>query len=59
MKSVGLRNVLAHLFYGVGPTDRITFVAVSLLLTGVAVVAGYLPAREAMTVDPIVALRSE
>jgi len=57
--SVGLRNVLAHFLYGVGATDPITLILVSTLLTGMAVIAGYLPARQAMSVDPMVVLRGE
>ncbi|HYR89192.1 MAG TPA: ABC transporter permease [Terriglobia bacterium] len=57
--SVGLRNVLAHFLYGIGPTDPITFIAVSVLLTAVALLAGHFPARRATTVDPMVVLRGE
>jgi putative ABC transport system permease protein len=57
--SLSLRNVLAHFLYGVGPTDPVTLILVSTLLTVVALVAGYFPARQAMTVDPMVVLRGE
>jgi putative ABC transport system permease protein len=50
-------RLLSSLLYGVRPTDAITFAAVSLILLVVAVIASYLPARRAMRVDPIIALR--
>jgi putative ABC transport system permease protein len=47
------------LLYGIKPTDSATLVAVSTLLFVVALAACYIPARRAMRVDPIVALRYE
>ena len=54
-----LTRVMSSLLFGVTATDPVTFTLISLLLVAVAVLASYIPARRAMKVDPIIALRYE
>jgi predicted permease len=57
--AVGLSRFLSSLLYGVKPTDPLTFLGVTILLVVVTLLASYIPARRAMRVDPLVALKYE
>jgi len=57
--AMALTRLMRSLLFGVSSTVLLTFVGVALLLTFVAMLASYIPARRAMRVDPIVALRYE
>jgi putative ABC transport system permease protein len=57
--SLAITRVMQGMLYGISATDPVTFVVIPLLLVAVALLASYLPARRAMRVDPIEALRSE
>jgi ABC-type lipoprotein release transport system permease subunit len=57
--ALGLTRIIASQLYGVSPTDPPTFVAVSLLMIGMAAAASFIPARRAALLDPVVALRHE
>jgi ABC-type antimicrobial peptide transport system permease subunit len=57
--AVAASRVLGHLLFGVSPSDPLTLVCVAIALAGVAALAAYVPARRALRVDPMVALRDE
>jgi ABC-type antimicrobial peptide transport system permease subunit len=57
--AAGLTRLMSKILYGVSSVDPITFTCVAVVLTLVAVAACYMPARRAMRVDPVVALRCE
>jgi putative ABC transport system permease protein len=57
--SLGVTRLMSSLLYKVSYNDFATLTGVSALLTAVALIASYVPARRAMRVDPMVALRYE
>jgi len=57
--SIALSRYLVSQLYGVTPTDSLTLISSALIMMLVALLAGFLPARRAATVDPTIALRYE
>ena len=57
--AVALARLIGTFLYGVKPADPLTYGAVAVALAGIALLACYIPARRAINVDPIVALRYE
>jgi ABC-type antimicrobial peptide transport system permease subunit len=59
LASFAISRLVASLLFGVTPNDPMIFASVPLLLSMVAMLASYFPARQATRVDPVVALRAE
>jgi ABC-type lipoprotein release transport system permease subunit len=57
--ALGGARLMRDLLFGVAPFDALTYVSVALLLASIALIACAIPARRAMRVDPMVALRYE
>jgi putative ABC transport system permease protein len=57
--ALGVTRLISSFLFRVKPTDPLTYAAVALGLAGIAMLACYIPARRALMVDPIVALRYE
>ncbi len=58
LASFAVSGLIASLLFGTAPTDPATFVVIAFMLGSVAVLAGYIPARRASRIDPMVALRN-
>ncbi|MBC8087079.1 MAG: ABC transporter permease, partial [Phycisphaerae bacterium] len=57
--ALALTRVMKSLVFGISTTDAVTFLVLPVVLSGVALVASYIPARRALRVDPLVAVRHE
>ncbi len=56
--SLAISSLIASLLFGTAPTDPTTFLGMIVLLAFVALLAGYIPARRASRINPMIALRS-
>ena len=59
LATVAITRVLGSVLYGVSPTDPTTLIVVSIIMLLIAVLASYVPAQRAMSVDPVEALRAD
>ena len=57
--SLVVTRLMSSLLFGISPTDPLSFIGVAALLSAVVLLASYIPARRAMRIDPMVALRYE
>src|ERR1044072_8098036 len=57
--ALAMARLMRGMLYGIGPSDPLVFVSVAAALVTLAAVASYIPARRAMRVDPVVALKHE
>jgi ABC-type antimicrobial peptide transport system permease subunit len=57
--AAGLARLMSSLLYGISPLDPPTYVAVAIVLLLAAVLASYLPARRAASIDPMLALKGD
>jgi ABC-type antimicrobial peptide transport system permease subunit len=57
--ALGMARLISSQLFGLSPNDPLTITVATLLLIGVATLAGYLPARKAAQTDPMLALRNE
>jgi putative ABC transport system permease protein len=57
--ALGLTRLMGSMLYGIKPTDPLTFISVAAVLAAIAMLACYVPARRAMKVDPMEALRHQ
>ena len=59
MAAQGLTRFMTSMLYGITASDGVTYIGVSCVLSAVALLAGYVPARRATQVDPLIALHQE